>query len=414
VSEVPDGIDRNSCLAADMADSLRPLRDRFSIPEGTVYLDGNSLGPLPAGAPARADSLLGEWRDRLVRGWRDRGWMDLPLRLGDRIGSLTGAAPGQVVVCDSTTINLHKLLLGALRLAAPRHVVLTEAGNFHTDLYAASGAAPLLGAEVRRVARENLAEALDDSVAVLLLTHVDFRTGEMHDMEALTRQAHAAGALVLWDLSHSAGAVAVELDECAVDLATGCTYKYLNAGPGAPAYLYVARRHQERLDSPLRGWLGHADPFAFAAEYRAAEGIRRHLTGTPPILQLAVLDAALDAFDGVDVQALRARSLELTALLVDLVDARLAGSGVEVVTPRSPERRGSQVSLRHAQAYGLVQALSARDVVGDFRDPDICRLGVAPLYTSRVEVWDAVEAITIVLEAGEHLDPEYATRAAVT
>ena len=414
MTSVHDKHDRNSCLAADMADPLRGLRDRVSIPEGVVYLDGNSLGPLPAGAPARADALLSEWRDRLVRGWSESGWMEMPLRLGDRIGRLIGAASGQVAVCDSTTVNLHKLLLASLRLQAPRRVVLTETGNFHTDLYVASGGAPLLGAEVRRVARDELPGALDESVALLMLTHVDFRTGEMHDMRALTERAHAAGALVLWDLSHSAGAVPLDLDDDAVDVATGCTYKYLNAGPGAPAYLYVAQRHQEALDSPLRGWLGHADPFAFAADYRPATGIRRHLTGTPPILQLAVLDAALDVFEGVGMDALRKRSLELTSLLIDLVDARLAGTGVEVATPREPVRRGSQVSLRHPQAYGLVQALLERGVIGDFRDPDICRLGVAPLYTSRVEAWDAVEAMAAVLADGGHRDPAFAVRAPVT
>ncbi|MGI8848403.1 MAG: kynureninase [Candidatus Dormibacteria bacterium] len=411
----PATLERDWCLQADGEDPLGVLRERVALPDGVIYLDGNSLGPLPVGVPARLDQVVHEqWQQGLIRSWNTAGWMGLPHRVGDRIAALVGAAPGQILVADSTTVNLHKLLLGALRLTGERQVILTETENFHTDRYAAAGIAELADAELRTVAREALPQALDGSVGVLLLTHVDFRTGEMHDMRAVTARAHAAGVLVLWDLSHSIGAVPVDLDGCAVDLAVGCTYKYLNAGPGAPAFLYVAARHQANIDPPLHGWLGHRQPFAFEAEYAPAPGIGRLLAGSPPVIGIAVLDAALDAFNGVDMTELRNRSVELTDFFLHLVETRCGGQDLGVVTPRAAGARGSQVCLTHPHAYAVVQALIERGVIGDFREPNICRFGIAPLYVSRTEIWDAVEHLRDILEGGAHHHPRYAVRAAVT
>ena len=408
----PGDLTRRAALQRDADDPLAFARARFSLPEGMVYLDGNSLGALPRGVHARLLHVIeDEWGDHLIGSWNTAGWIDLPAVTGAKIARLVGARPDEVVAADSTSVNLFKLLVAAARLRPDRGVIVTEAAAFPTDGYIAASVARTLGLELRWCDPADPLAAVDTDTAVLALTHVDFRTGRMYDMDSLTRGAHAQGALMLWDLCHSAGAVPVDLTAAGADLAVGCTYKYLNAGPGAPAFCYVASAHQEAVDQPLTGWMGHAAPFAMERDYTPAPGVDRMRAGTPPILGLAALDAALDAFEGVDTADLRGKSVALTASFIDLVRAH---TDLEVVTPQRPEERGSQVSLRHPQAYGVVQALIARGVVGDFRTPDIARFGFAPLYIRHVDVFDAVAALRTVLDRGEYADPAYAVRAAVT
>ena len=386
----------------------------FSIPDATVYLDGNSLGALPKAVPARvARTLTDEWGGGLISSWNAAGWIDLPKRVGAKIAPIIGVAEADVFVGDSTTVDLFKAIVSACRLRPDRHVILMESSTFPTDGYIAASAARLLGKELRWCDPADLDSALDEDVAVLCLTHVDFRSGAMFDMSAVTAAAHDVGALMLWDLCHSAGAVPVELVEHEVDLAVGCTYKYLNGGPGSPAYVYVAPRHQGDVDQPLSGWMGHARPFEMELDYAPAGGVGRLASGTPQVLALSALDAALDVFDGVDHPTLRAASLSLTDYFIDLVDARL-GARFELVTPRDHHRRGSQVSWRHPEAYGVVQALIERGVIGDFRMPDIARFGFAPLYVSHVDVFDAVEHLVAVMENEEFARPAYATKNLVT
>jgi len=410
-------VDRAACAALDAADPLAACRDRFELPEGVIYLDGNSLGPLPRGAAARLERVVrDEWGRGLIRSWNAAGWIDLPARVGARIAPLVGAGAGDVVVADSTSLNVFKLLAAALRLQPERRVIVTEPGNFPTDLYMAAGLVELLGGrhELRLVDAGDVEGALDDDAAVVMLTHVDYRTGRMHDLDGITAAAHAAGALALWDLAHSAGAVPVDLSGAGADLAVGCGYKYLNGGPGAPAFAYVAPALQERVVSPLAGWMGHAAPFAFDPGYRPAAGVARLLCGTPAVLSLAALDAALDAWDGVDLADVRAKSLALTELFMARVDAVCAPLGAEVAHRQPPERRGSQAVVRHAEGYAVMQALIARGVIGDFRTPDLMRFGFAPLYTRFVDVWDAVDILADVLESGAWDRPEHRARAAVT
>lgn len=408
---------RADCAALDAADPLAGFRERFALPEGLIYLDGNSLGPLPHAARERLRAVAEEeWGRGLIRSWNAAGWIEAPARLGARIAPLIGAGADEVVVADSTSVNLYKLLVGALALRPGRRTILTETGNFPTDRYIAQGAVASLGGghRIRSVAGEELAGALDEDTALLLLTQVDYRTGRLHDMAALTRAAHAAGALALWDLAHSAGALPVALEDCGVDLAVGCTYKYLNGGPGAPAFLYVARRWQDRIQSPLSGWMGHAEPFAFAPDYAPAPGIRRQLCGTPPILALAALEAALEIWAEVDLHALRRKSLALSEAFIALVESRCAGQGLALLTPREAAWRGSQVAWSQPEGYAIIQALIARGVIGDFRAPDVLRFGFAPLYLRFVDVWDAVEALREVLATRAWDRPEHKARAAVT
>ena len=399
---------RSAAEALDAADPLRGFRDRFTLPEGVLYLDGNSLGALPAHTPAHIARMVErEWGDGLIRSWNEAGWYDLPRGLGDRIAPLVGAAAGQTVVCDSTSVNLFKVLTAALRLRPERRVVVSELGSFPTDLYLTEGAAP--AHERRLVSRggdtaRELDALLDESVAVLLLSHVDYRTGELRDMAAITERAHRDGVLTVWDLCHSAGALPVRLDACGADFAVGCTYKYLNGGPGSPAFLYAAARHHDSAEQPLTGWFGHADPFAFEPGYRPAPGIGRFLTGTPPLLSMAGLAAALDLWQDVDLAALRAKSLALTSLFLELTEPL----GLDSLTPAEPESRGSQVSLRHPQAYAVMQALIERGVIGDFRAPDVLRFGFTPLYLGHAEVWDAAEALRSVLASEVWREPRFA------
>ena len=413
---MPSPLTRGDAEALDADDPLAPLRDEFLLPDTVVYLDGNSLGALPRRALERVQDVTArEWGQGLARSWSLHGWIDLPARVAARLAPLIGAAPDEVAIADSTSVNLFKLLAAALRLLPGRRLIVSEPENFPTDLYVAQGLAALLpGIELRLVPREQLAAALDDNVAVLMLTHVDFRTGERHDMGALTRAAHEKGALVLWDLAHSAGALPLDLDGCSADLAVGCGYKYLNGGPGAPAFAFVARRWHHALQTPLSGWMGHAAPFDFEPRYRPASGIARLLCGTPPILSLAALECGIETVARAGIDRLRHKSVALTTLFVRLVEQECAEHSFELASPREAERRGSQVSLRHGQGYAIVQALTGRGIVGDFREPDILRFGFAPAYVRFVDVWDAVAGLRAVMERSEWDRPEHRRRAKVT
>ena len=410
-------MDRETCLSFDQQDPLSSVRNHFAIPDGIVYLDGNSLGALPAETPSRIEQVVRqEWGSGLIRSWNDAGWMDAPGRVGDKIARLIGAHPGEVIVADSTSVNLFKLLAGALRLQASRHFILTETGNFPTDLYVAEGLVELLGGRhaVRQVDRSDIERNLDGSVAVLMLTHVDYTSGAILDMARITAAAHRYGVLALWDLSHSAGALPVDLAGSQVDLAVGCGYKYLNGGPGAPAYLFVAKRLQDDLRTPIAGWMGHATPFAFDGKYRPAPGVQRYLAGTPPILSMAALEVAVDILLGVAQQDVRRKSQALGDLFIRLVEERCSGFPLQVISPRDTALRGSQVAVRHPQAYPMIRALIDAGVIGDFRPPDLMRFGFAPLYTRYVDVWDAVERLHQVLLTRAWQKSEYGGRLAVT
>ncbi|HLI44058.1 MAG TPA: kynureninase [Acidimicrobiales bacterium] len=383
----------------DRADELKEVRQRFVLPSGVVYLDGNSLGPLAVGVAERLrHTVAEEWGTVLGPAWGSCGWMEAPERVGDRIAPLIGARPGEVLVADTTSIALAKLVGAALAARPERRVVLSSEDNFPSDLFAIAGAARLAGAELRVVERSGLAGALDGEVALLCLTHVDFRTGELHDVRAMTAAAHAAGSLVLFDLCHSAGAVPVGLEEHGVDLAVGCTYKYLNGGPGSPSFLYVRRELQDVLENPLPGWLGHREPFGFELSFEPAHGIGRFRTSTPPVVALAALDAALDAFEGVTIEQVRAKSSALGQLFIEVVED--AGvDGLEVASPVDPERRGSHVALRHPRSEEIVAGAAAQGVVGDFRAPDLARFGLSPLYLSFEEVYAAAEVVVATARA---------------
>jgi kynureninase len=410
-------VDRQTCLSFDRQDPLASLRDEFALPEGVIYLDGNSLGALPRLTLPRLNEVIGqEWGTGLIRSWNGAHWMEAPARIGDKIARLIGAKPGEVIVADSTSVNLFKLLAGALRLQPGRHFILTEASNFPTDLYIAHGLVDLLGGNhvVRAVQRAEIEQSLDGSVAVLMLTHVDYATGEVHDIRRITAAAQKVGALMLWDLSHSAGALPIDLNAAQVDLAIGCGYKYLNGGPGAPAYLFVAKGLQDAMQSPLSGWMGHAAPFAFEPEYRPASGITRQLAGSPPILSMLALEVAIDLWLRVDQNEARRKSMALGDLFIQQVEETCRDLGVEVVGPREATQRGSQVSLRHQEGYRVMRALIDRGIIGDFRTPDLMRFGFAALYTRYVDVFDAVRGLREVLTSRAWDRPEYATRLAVT
>ncbi|TWO69377.1 kynureninase [Caenimonas sedimenti] len=414
------------CRARDAQDPLRSLRDQFALPEGVIYLDGNSLGPLPKAAPERiARAVAEEWGQGLIRSWNTAGWYELPRRLGDRIAAFIGAGAGEVVATDSTSVNLFKVLSAALTIMAAdapsRRVVISERTNFPTDLYIAEALCRERGFALRLVEAEEIPSALNGDSAVLMLTHVNYRTGAMHDMAAVTAQAHAAGALTVWDLAHSAGAVLVDLTAANADFAIGCGYKYLNGGPGAPAFAWVHPRHADRFWQPLAGWWSHAAPFQFTSDYRPAAGIARYLCGTQPILSMTALECGLDTVAAAEpfggMAALRHKSLALTDLFILLAEERCAGHGLALVTPREHHRRGSQVGFtRQEGAYAIMQALIARGVIGDFRagPPDILRFGFTPLYIGYEDVWHAVEHLAAVLASEEWRRPEFSAAQAVT
>jgi len=390
-------------------------RAMFHLPEGMIYLDGNSLGPLPRAATARMQrAMQDEWGEMLITGWNRAGWMAQPRALGDRIARLIGAAPGTVVLGDTLSVKVYQALAAALALRPDRRVILSDSGNFPSDLYMAEGLIRALdrGHELRVVAPGDVAEAITDEVAVTLLTEVDYRTGRLHDMAGLTARAHAAGALTVWDLAHSAGALPVDVAGAGADFAVGCTYKYLNGGPGAPAFIHVAPRHAEAAFPALSGWLGHDAPFAFEPAYRAGAGIERMRVGTPPVLAMAALEAALDVWEGVDMGALRARSIELGEMFIAGVEA--ACPMLTLASPRDPSRRGSQVSFRFAHGYAAMQALIARGVIGDFRAPDIMRFGFTPLYTGTADVQAAIRILAEVMQHETWDDPAHHRRNAVT
>ena len=388
---------------------------KFTLPEGVIYLDGNSLGPLPAAVAARLDrTVQQEWGQMLIGGWNQADWMGLPSRLGDRIARIIGAEPGHVVLGDTLSIKVHQALAACIAMRPERRVILSDTGNFPSDLYMAEGLCRMLGQgySLRTVAPEEVEGALDETVAVMMITEVEYRTGRRHDMARLTARAHEVGALAVWDLAHSAGAFAVDCAAGGADFAVGCTYKYLNGGPGAPAFIYVAPRHADLAPTVLSGWLGHDAPFAFELSYRPARGVERMRVGTPPVLQLAALEAALDVWEGVDLADLRAASLALTDRFIAGVEA--ACPDLVLATPRDHKMRGSQVSFRHPEGYAIMQALIARGVVGDFRAPDILRFGFTPLFIGADEVDAAVAILAQVVEGRLWDRPEYRARARVT
>ena len=419
------------CQALDAHDPLRHLRDQFTLPEGVIYLDGNSLGAMPKASAARIARVVSEeWGKGLIRSWNTAGWMDQPQLVGDKIARLIGAGPGEVVATDSTSINLFKVLGVAMQMAGlrspARKVIVSERSNFPTDLYMAQGLCRTQGFTLKLVERADIKTALNADVAALLLTHVNYRTGALFDMAVLTQAAHQAGALAIWDLAHSAGAVPVELNRSGADFAVGCGYKFLNGGPGAPAFVWVHPRHFKHagnaVQQPLQGWLGHAAPFSFSPDYAPAAGIRQYLCGTPSVLGLAALDCGLETLLAAEplgaMAALYAKSLRLSDLFIALVEQTCAGFGLNVVTPRAHAQRGSQVSLTcdAAPAYAIIQALIARGVIGDFRagEPDILRFGLTPIYTGFAEVWQAVEHLRQVLHTQEWENPQFSQKLAVT
>jgi kynureninase len=389
---------REHCAALDAADPLAHCRARFDLPADTIYLDGNSLGAMPANVPARMKQAIEhEWAHGLIRSWNDADWYPAPLRAGNRIAKLIGANDGEVIVADSTSVNLFKVLVAATRMRPARRVIVAERTNFPTDVYIASSVAEMTGCELRCVDPDDISSAIDSDVAIVSLTHVNYKTGKRYDMEAVTRQAHEAGALVVWDLCHSAGAMPVHLNRCEADFAVGCGYKYLNGGPGAPAFVFVATRHLANLRQPLTGWHGHAQPFAFTHDYAPHAGIDRMLTGTAPQLGVIALESALAAFDGVDLDDVRDKSVALGDLFIELADQELTGLGCTLASPRDASQRGSQVSLAHEQGYAIMQALIGRNVIGDFRAPDILRFGFAPLYVRYVDIWDTIAALKDII-----------------
>ncbi|MBZ9717569.1 kynureninase [Mesorhizobium sp. M7A.F.Ca.US.006.04.2.1] len=404
--------------AMDATDPLRAMRDRFILPEGVIYLDGNSLG-------AASHAVFGElqqaatqeWARDLIRAWNTAGWFEMPIELGDQLGRLIGAAAGQTVVCDTTSTNIYKVLHAAMEMRPGRSAIVAEGDSFPTDLYIAEGVASTRDGVLLRLAgvdAPTIEELIDENVAVVLVNHVNYKSGELRDMAALTRRAHAAGALIVWDLCHTAGALPVELDQANADFAVGCTYKYLNGGPGAPAFIYAAQRHHGDISQPLSGWWGHARPFAFERGYVAGAGIRRFLCGTQPVLSMRALKGALAIWSDVDMAALRKKSVAQTELFIQLVEAKCGAYGLALETTRDATRRGSQVSFLHDHGYQIMRALIERGVIGDFRAPSTIRFGFTPLYVSYKDVWLAVEVLEDILRTGAWKDQRFAVKEAVT
>ena len=398
----------------DGADPLAFARKRFRLPEGVIYLDGNSLGASPNAAPmAIANTAERQWGEDLIASWNTHGWIDWPTTIAAKLAPIVGARPDELLIADSTSVCLFKLLAAAVRARPGRQTILSQQANFPTDLYVAQGLTDLLGLKLKTVPADEVLQAIDGDIAVVTLTHVDYRSARIHDMRGINEAAHAAGALTVWDLSHSAGAIELDLNSAGCDLAVGCGYKYLNGGPGAPAFIYVAERLQSELSNPLQGWMGHAGPFAFVDDYRPVEGIGRFLTGTPSILALAALEAGLATFEGIAIAELAAKSRSLSELFIAEVEAR-CGDQVRLASPRDPTQRGSHVVFAHPEGYAVMQALIARGVVGDFRAPDLMRFGFAPLYNSRAEMVRAAEILANLLATREWDQPRFRRRAKVT
>jgi kynureninase len=408
-------MDRRDAEALDAADPLAGFRETFDLPDGVIYLDGNSLGPLPHATAARLTEVVRqEWGRGLITSWNAAGWIEAPQRVGGKIAGLIGARAHEVIAADSTSVNLFKLAAGALSLRPGRRTLVTESENFPTDIYVLEGLAALSGATLKVVEPYDVPAAINDDTAAVVLTHVHYKSARRHDLAGVTAAVHEKGALALWDLSHTAGALAVDLNGAQADLAVGCGYKYFNGGPGAPAFLFVAERHQAAIRSPLSGWMGHAEPFAFEPAYRPALDIRAQLCGTPTILGLAALEAGLEPLLAAGPRAIEDKGLALCDLFIQLVESRCVGHGLSLQGPRRMEDRGLHVSWAHPQGYALVQALIARGVIGDFRDPDIARFGFSPLFLRYVDVWDAVEVMRKILASEEHLLGAYQERARVT
>ena len=398
----------------DPSDPLAFARARFRLPEGIIYLDGNSLGALPAAAPAAlAETAERQWGGDLIASWNKHGWIDWPTRIAAKLAPIVGARPNELLIADSTSVSLFKLLAAAIEARPGRRAILTQHANFPTDLYVAQGLTRMQGLELRAVPAHDVPDAIDEDTAVVTLTHVDYRSASIHDMRAINDAAHAAGALTVWDLSHSAGGIELDLDGAGCDLAVGCGYKYLNGGPGAPAFIYVAERLQSELTNPLQGWMGHAEPFAFIDDYRPSEGILRFLTGTPSILAMAALEAGIDTFEGISMREVAAKSRRLSQLFVEEVRSR-CGDEVSLASPLDPDQRGSHVVFAHPEGYAVMQSLIARGVIGDFRAPDLMRFGFAPLYNSYSEVVRAAEILAEILASREWDQPRFRERSKVT
>lgn len=408
---------RAACEAFDRADPIRAFRDRFRLPEGVIYLDGNSLGALPKAAAERVTKVLDvEWGEHLVDGWLKDNWMGLSETLGDKIAKLIGADAGEVIVVDTTSINVHKVIASAMLMRPDRRTLLTDKGNFPTDVYMAQGLIEFLGRQhrIKMVEEDEVAESVDEDTAAVFCTQINYRTGRLHDMAKITKAAHAKGALAIWDLAHTAGCVPIELNKIEADFAVGCGYKYLNGGPGAPAFVFAPKRHHDKVRQPLTGWLGHANPFEFGLDYKPAQGIRQFRASSPPILGIVAMEAGIDDMIEFGIGNVRAKSLALTSLFMKLVEERLAKHGFGIATPKESERRGSQVALTHKDGWSIMQALKARKVIGDFREPNIVRFGFAAPYVRFADVWDAVDHLVQVMEKGEWKKPEYQNKKWVT
>ena len=406
---------RDHALALDRADPLAHARYRFALPQGVNYLDGNSLGPLPKGVAARvAQAVAQEWGEGLIRSWNAAGWYESPGRIGAKLAPLIGAAPHQVIVTDTISVNLFKLLVAAARLRPDRKIILAERGNFPSDNHIVESVARMLGLTPRFVPASEIAAAIDPDTAVVELSHVNYRSAEIQDMATITRAAHEKGALIVWDLAHSTGAVELQLDRDGADFAVGCGYKFLNGGPGAPAHLYVAERHLSALDQPLTGWFAHAAPFAFADDFKRADGIRAMLCSTPQMLSMVAFEAALDVFDGIAMRDVQEKGRALGDLMIRLSDERLVPLGVGIASLRDAARRGNHVSLTHPEGYRIMQTLIARGIVGDFRAPDVMRFGFGPLYVRHVDVFDAVAALEDILQTGAWREVRAAPAGTVT
>ncbi|MCX7561743.1 kynureninase [Sulfitobacter sp. F26204] len=405
-------ITRNDCLELDQVDPMAATRDQFCLDAGLIYLDGNSLGAQPKDAAEKLETTITkEWRSGLIRSWGAAGWYTMPGDLGDRIGNLIGAGPGQMVVCDTTSINIYKALRAAMHMRNDRHVIVSETASFPTDLYMIEGAMKAKpGTYSTRLlanADDDIADLIDEDVAVILLSNVDYKTGKLHDMERVTKLAHNAGALIIWDLCHSAGVLPMDLDGINADFAVGCTYKYLNGGPGSPAYIYVANRHQEVATQPLSGWMGHASPFAFDPAYTPATGINRFLCGTQPVLSMKGVEISLDLFDTMDIQSIRAKSQKMTQLFIDLVAQHPSCKALKLVSPTDPLKRGSHVSFEFENGYPVIKAMIEKGVIGDFRAPSIMRFGFAPYYLGFADIFDAVEIMADCIDKRVWAKPRY-------